>query len=447
MLPQAYLNHFKKTFLLAYPVCLSQLGHIMVGVIDTAMVGYVSTTAQAAASLANSLFTLVLVFSIGFSFGITPLVAAADGNKNLKQISLLLSNGFVINLLVGFLLFILLFISAPFLHYLHQPESVMEMTIPFFNILMLSILPITVFAILKQFTEGLSYTKIAMFISIGSNILNVVLNYIFIFGKLGVAPMGMIGSAKATLISRIIMATAMLVYVYKSKHFKIYYKAIRIKSISFSVMKKIAEIGIPSGLQFLFEVGAFCFATIMVGWLGIQQLAAHQIALSIASITYMIASGIGAAATVRVGNYYGQKDIVNLKLAGFSAVIMVTFLMIICALTFILTRNLSPQFFSINGDVKTIASSLLVIAAFFQLSDGIQVVSLGALRGIADVRVPTYITLVSYWLIALPIGYALGFTFHLGVQGVWYGLLIGLTVAAILLLTRFYYKRKKFNLV
>ena len=259
--------------------------------------------------------------------------------------------------------------------------------------------------------------------------------------------MGMIGSAKATLISRIIMATAMLVYVYKSKHFKIYYKAIRIKSISFSVMKKIAEIGIPSGLQFLFEVGAFCFATIMVGWLGIQQLAAHQIALSIASITYMIASGIGAAATVRVGNYYGQKDIVNLKLAGFSAVIMVTFLMIICALTFILTRNLSPQFFSINGDVKTIASSLLVIAAFFQLSDGIQVVSLGALRGIADVRVPTYITLVSYWLIALPIGYALGFTFHLGVQGVWYGLLIGLTVAAILLLTRFYYKRKKFNLV
>lgn len=442
MLSGNYLTHYKRTFLLAYPVCLSQLGHIMVGVVDTAMAGYVGTEAQAAVALANSIFTLILVFAIGFSFGITPPVAAADGNKDQQQITLLLSNGLLINLLLGILLFAFLSISSPLLHYLNQPESVVEMAIPFFNILMLSLIPITMFATLKQFTEGLSYTKMAMIISIGSNLLNILLNYVFIFGKAGIEPMGIMGSCWATFISRTLMAIGMLIYLFRSKHFRAYREGFSIRNISVELIKKITGIGIPSGFQFLFEVGAFSFAAIMVGWLGTKQLAAHQIALSLASITYMIASGVGAAATVRVGNYYGKKNKDNLRTAGLSALIMVMVFMTISAITFVSAREWLPSFFSNNAEVKAMASSLLIIAALFQLSDGIQVVGLGALRGIEDVRVPTYITLISYWVIALPGAYLMGFTFELGIKGIWYGLMIGLSVAAILLFTRFYYKSR-----
>ncbi len=448
LLSKNYLTNYKATFLLAYPVVISQLGHIMVGVVDTAMVGQIGTIEQAAVALSNSLYTLVLVFGLGVSYGVTPLVAAADSSKNHLENAALLKNGIFINTILGFLLFLLLFSISPILNLFNQKQEVVDLAIPFLNVMMLGMIPLCIFSGFKQFTEGLSFTRIAMWITVVSNLLNILLNYLMIFGHWGFPEMGLMGSCWASFISRVAMAIAMFVYVYYNKHFKIYWEGfnftirdfIRIDKL---LVKKILAIGIPSGLQWVFEVGAFAFAVIMIGWISPDAQAAHQIALSIAASTYMMASGLSAAASVRVGNQLGLKSREGVRTAGFSAFAMVLIFMGLMAVLFILFQQFIPTLFSKESNVISIASSLLVIAAFFQLSDGVQVVGLGALRGVKDVKIPTIITLIAYWAIGLPMSYVFGFKMNLGVEGIWYGLSLGLTIAAVFLLWRFNYVSKR----
>jgi MATE family multidrug resistance protein len=266
-----------------------------------------------------------------------------------------------------------------------------------------------------------------------------------IFGHFGFPAMGLMGSCWASFISRVLMALAMFLYVYKDPSFKKYWTGFSFGAISKPLCKKILAIGVPSGLQWVFEVGAFAFAVIMMGWISADSQAAHQIALSIAATTYMMASGVSAAASVRVGNALGLNDRKALRTAGFSAFIIVLFFMGFTAVCFILFREQLPVLFSKNSDVIGIASSLLVIAAFFQLSDGTQVVALGALRGMKDVKVPTIITLIAYWVVGLPLSYILAFKAGLGAEGIWYGLLIGLTITAVLLYWRFDYVSRKLD--
>ena len=439
----SYIKSYKATFYLAYPVVLSQLGHIMVGVVDTAMVGRIGTVQQAAVALSNSLYTLVLVFGLGVSYGITPLVAAADSSKNIGENAALLKHGILINTILGILLFLLLFSISPVLRLFNQKQEVVDMAIPFLNVMMLGMIPLCIFSGFKQFTEGLSFTRIAMIITIGANLLNVLFNYVLIFGHWGIPAMGLMGSCWASFISRVIMALTMYAYVYYNKEFRKYWTGFSFRNISRVLIKKILAIGVPSGLQWVFEVGAFAFAVIMIGWISPKAQAAHQVALSIAATTYMMASGLSAAASVRVGNQAGLQNREGVRTAGFSAFIMVLAFMGICATCFILFRELLPVIFNKDPEVISIASSLIVIAAFFQLSDGTQVVGLGALRGVKDVKIPTIITLIAYWAIGLPMSYILAFKFNLGVQGVWYGLSLGLTIAAVLLFLRFNYVSKR----
>jgi multidrug resistance protein, MATE family len=443
LLSKDYREHYKNTFLLAYPVCLSQLGHVMVGVVDTGMVGQIGTKEQAAVSLANTLYILVLVFAIGVSFGITPLVASAHSRKDSNEISGLLKNGLFINVILGLILFVFLYFSSSLLGRMDQAPEVVDLAIPFFNIMVFSMIPLSIFMSLKQFTEGLSLTKVAMYISIGGNLLNIILNYILIFGGAGFEPMGMMGSCWATFISRLAMAIGMFLYVYLGRDFINYRSGFILKNFSSDVLKKILKIGFPSGLQFAFEVGAFCFAVIMIGWISPESMAAHQIAISFAALTYMTASGVSAATTVRVGNFFGLKDARSMRQAGFSSFIMVIAFMILMAVLLIIFNKVIPGYFNHDEKVIQIASSLFIIAAFFQLSDGVQVVGLGALRGIKDVNIPTAITLVSYWMIGLPLSYFLAFVLDLGVEGIWYGLMAGLTMAALLLFFRFEYVSRK----
>jgi len=438
-----YLKNYKATFILAYPVILSQLGHIMVGVVDTAMVGQIGTIEQAAVALSNSLYTLVLVFGLGVSYGITPLVAAADSSSNYSENAALLKHGIIINTLLGILLFVLLFAISPVLNLFDQKEAVVDQAIPFLNVMMLGMIPLCIFSGFKQFTEGLSFTGIAMLITVGANLLNILLNYLMIFGHWGFPEMGLMGSCWASFISRVAMALVMFAYVYYNKEFKKYWLGFNFRNISKELTKKILGIGVPSGLQWFFEVGAFAFAVIMIGWISPDAQAAHQIALSLAATTYMMASGLSAAASVRVGNQLGLKSREGIRTAGFSAFAMVLIFMGTMAISFILLQNYLPTLFSKEHNVIAISSSLLVIAAFFQLSDGIQVVGLGALRGVKDVKIPTIITLVAYWMIGLPMSYILGFKLHLGVEGIWYGLSLGLTISAILLFWRFNYVSKR----
>jgi MATE family multidrug resistance protein len=282
-----------------------------------------------------------------------------------------------------------------------------------------------------------------MLVTVGSNLLNILLNYLMIFGHWGFPKMGLMGSCWASFISRVAMAIAMFLYVYYNKHFKKYWEGFNFRNISKDLTKKILAIGIPSGLQWFFEVGAFAFAVIMIGWISPDAQASHQVALSIAASTYMMASGLSAAASVRVGNQLGLKNREGVRTAGFSAFAIVLVFMSITATCFILFKDWLPGLFTKDLNVIRIASSLLVIAAFFQLSDGIQVVGLGALRGMKDVKIPTVITLIAYWGIGLPMSYILGFKYNLGAQGVWYGLSLGLTIAAVFLFLRFNYVSKR----
>jgi multidrug resistance protein, MATE family len=443
LLSTDYIKSYKATFSLAYPVVLSQLGHIMVGVVDTAMVGQIGTVPQAAVALSNSLYTLVLVFGLGVSYGITPLVAAADSSNDIKGNAELLKHGIVINTVLGILLFALLFSLSPILNLFNQKQEVVDLAIPFLNVMMLGMIPLCIFSGFKQFTEGLSFTGIAMLITIGSNLLNILLNYLMIFGHWGFPEMGLMGSCWASFISRVVMAVLMFVYVYYNKQFRKYREGFSFRKLSADLTKKILNIGVPSGLQWVFEVGAFAFAVIMIGWISPKAQAAHQVALSIAATTYMMASGLSAAASVRVGNQAGLHNREGLRTAGFSAFVMVLAFMGICALCFILFKDQLPLLFTKDAEVVSISSTLIAIAAFFQLSDGVQVVGLGALRGIKDVKLPTLITLVAYWAIGLPMSYVFAFKLGLGAQGVWYGLSLGLGIAAVSLFLRFNYISKR----
>jgi multidrug resistance protein, MATE family len=436
-------RHFKANISLAYPVMLSQLGHILVGVADSIMVGQLGAEPLAAASLANSIFSMVLTFGIGISYAITPFVAKYDGENNLEKSSEVLRTGFWINAIAGVALFIIVTGSSFVLHYLNQPADVVDLAIPYLGIITFSLVPFMFFQSFKQFAEGLSLTKVAMAITVGANLINIGLNYILIFGKMGFEPMGLNGAGIATLLSRVMMALGMFYYIAKSKKLAKYKIRLNIKGVTKKLVNQLLKIGLPTGVQFIFEVGAFSFAAIMMGWMGAETLAAHQIAINLAAVSYMTATGISAAATVRVGNQLGKNDIPTLRMAGFTSFAMGIAFMTITCIIFITGNFFLPSLYIDDMEVINIAASLLIIAGFFQISDGIQVVGLGALRGLGDVKVPTVITLIAYWVLGLPVGYLLCFQFGLGPEGIWYGLLIGLSVAAVLLFTRFNYISRK----
>lgn len=432
---QSYRTHIKTTFLIAYPVMLSQLGHILVGVADSMMVGALGAEPLAAVSLANSLVSLALMFGIGVSIAITPLVAAADGGDTTYDQSQIFRHGLVINVITGGALAGILVSSAYALPWFNQPPRVVDLTIPYLIIVASSTVPFMLFQTFRQYAEGLSFTRTAMVITLSANLLNVLLNYLLIYGYAGFPAMGLNGAGVATLISRIVMAAAMAIYVIRSPWFRSV--PARLSSLQKILVSRMLKIGVPTGFQYIFEVGTFSFASIMMGWLGTQALAAHQIALNLAAISYMIATGLAAAATVRIGNQLGQRDMPNLRRVGWSALFMSTLLMSVSAGIFLVFNHTLPTLYVDEISVIDLAASLLVIAAFFQLSDGIQAVGLGILRGMADVKVPTLITLVAYWGIGIPIAYVLAFPVGWGAQGIWIGLLISLTVAAILLVRRF----------
>ncbi|MCG8319137.1 MAG: MATE family efflux transporter [Cytophagales bacterium] len=439
----SYKEHIKKNISLALPVMLSQMGQVLVGVADSVMVGRVGVEPLAASSLANSLFYFIFMFGVGVSYAITPLVAKADSIDDHRESGVLLRHGLLTNMVVALVLFLLLMLATRLIHLLKQPETVIVLSVPYLIVISVSLLPFMLFQTFRQFCEGLSLTKVPMYFTIAANVINIMLNYILIFGKLGFEPMGLMGAGWATLIARLLMGAGMALYVIYAKRFKHYREGFATIKIKVERLKKLLELGIPTGMQFIFEVGAFAAAAIMAGWLGTEPLAAHQIAINLSSLSYMMASGISAAATVRVGNQMGRRDIPMLIKAGRSSFVLAASFMTICGITFITGKELLPSFYVDEASVINIAASLLVIAAFFQVSDGLQVVGLGALRGMEDVKIPTVITLFAYWVVGLPMGYLLGFHWHLGIEGIWYGLLTGLSLSAIMLLLRFHFLTQK----
>ncbi len=432
-------EHFQKNIILAYPVVIGQLGHIMVSVADTVMVGRVGVIPLAAATFAGTFYHILMMFGIGVSYAVTPLVAAAKPDDQ-SRLMHYLQNGLLLNFLLSVGLTAIALGASQFLMFFGQEVPVAEAAESYLIIVSSSLIPLMVFQTYRQFSEGKSDTFNPMVVSIVSNLVNVGLNYVLIYGALGFPELGLNGAAWATLISRVVMALMMIWMIRKHlTGFKFEFE--------WAQAKRMIKIGFPSGLQYVFEVGAFATAAIMAGWISAEAIAAHQIAINLAAISFMCATGLAAASTVRIGNQMGLKDLPNLKLAGYTSFITVAIFMSFAALTFILLREPLAALYVKDTGVQTVAAGLLVIAAAFQISDGLQAVGLGVLRGLTDVKVPTLITFVAYWLLAIPGGYVLGFVFDLGVDGIWYGLSGGLTVAAILHMYRFsnLIKKVRFN--
>ena len=401
------------------------------------MVGHLGAESLAAVGLATVVFNVFMLFGIGVSYAITPLVAEADGEKNDKNISNTLKHGLLVNIVNGLILILVVYFGKNLLYHINQPAEVVTLAIPFLDIIMYSLVPILIYQSFKQFAEGLSNTRIAMVIILVSNVVNIILNYVLIYGHAGFPALGVEGAGWATFTSRIFMAAAIAAYVYYLPAFRKFRDGFSIGGYSKKLFNKILQLGVPSGAQFIFEVAAFDFSLIMMGWLGTKAQAAHQIAINLATLSYMTTAGLAAAATIRVGYFLGKKDFRNLKLASFTLLGMALVLMTAWALLFIIGRQWLPTLYVDDITVIPIASSLLIIAGIFQLSDGTQVVCASALRGLQDVKIPSSFIFIAYWIIGLPLGYWLGFRTSYGPTGIWLGLLLGLTLTAIAMFMRF----------
>jgi multidrug resistance protein, MATE family len=438
-----YQTHLREGFLLAFPVMISMLGQVMTGVADSVMIGWTGATPLAAASLANSFFGVLLFFGIGVSYAITPLVAEADGAQEPQKIIDTLRHGLIINLTIGLLLTMLVVFGQRALFHIGQPADVVELAIPYLLIITYSIIPTMVFQTFRQFAEGMQRTRMAMVIMIACNFLNIGLNYVLIYGTWFFPELGMNGAGWATFVSRVAMAVWMAAYVYRAKRFANYRAGFAFGNYSRALLNKMLHIGLPAGAQFIFEATAFGFSAIMMGWIGTAPLAAHQIAINLATISYMTTSGIGAAATIRVGIFFGKRDQQAIRTAGFTLIGLGLFIMLLWGILFVVGKHFLPSLYIDDPLVLQTVAPLMIIAGFFQLSDGTQVVCAGALRGLQDVKIPSLLIFVAYWVIALPIGYILAFKFDYGAEGIWYGLLIGLTLTASAMVWRFHWLSRK----
>ena len=428
------------------------LGHTFVSLVDNIMVGQLGSAELAAVSLGNSFIFIAMSLGIGFSTAITPLIAEADSEKNFKKGKSSFKHGLFLCTVLSLALFVLILLAKPLMYLMKQPEEVVVLAMPYLDLVAFSLIPLIIFQGFKQFSDGLSLTKYPMYATILANVINVVLNYVLIFGKFGFPQMGIVGAAIGTLVSRVIMLF-FLWYLLKNKEkSKAYVTNIKLFVLNNSMIIKILNLGFPSAMQMFFEVAIFTAAIWLSGLLGKNPQAANQIALNLSSMTFMVAMGLSVAAMVRVGNQKGLRDFKELRRIAFSIFLLGLGLAFIFAILFLVFHNMLPKIyvdlndatnFIDNTEVVSIAAKLLIASAIFQLSDSAQVIILGALRGLQDVKIPTFITFVAYWVFGFPISYFLGKEDAYGSFGIWLGLLVGLTSAAILLYLRFNYLTKR----
>jgi MATE family multidrug resistance protein len=431
------------------------LGHTLIGIVDNFMVGNLGSTELAAVSLGNSFIFIGMSLGIGFSTAITPLIAEADAEKDDKKIRTTFHHGLLLCTILGIAVFILIVLSKPIMNLMNQPEAVVKLATPYIDWVAFSLIPVIVFQGYKQFADGLSQTKYSMYAIYLANVVHVFFNYVLIYGVWGFPKLGILGAALGTVISRIMMVVFMHFILRKNAAFKRYFKNFTFKEIRKSILNRIINLGFPSAMQMLFEVTLFTAAIWLSGSLGKNSQAANQIALIMASTTFMFAMGFSVTAMIRMGFHKGSKDFKSLIISARSIFLLTIIFEMFFGLIFVVFHNYLPHLFLNmsdpsqvidNAEIISIASKLLLVAAVFQISDGIQVVVLGALRGLQDVKIPMYITFVAYWVVGFPTSYYLGKYTNLGATGIWIGLLAGLTAAALFLYIRFARLTKRLTL-
>ena len=447
-----YTKEFSYNLKLATPVILGMLGHTFVSFVDNIMVGQLGAVELAAVSLGNSFIFIAMSIGIGFSTAITPLVAEADAEGNFVKGKYAFKHGLFLCTVLSLVLFGMLLLAKPLMYIMEQPEEVVVLAIPYLDLVAFSLVPLIVFQAFKQFSDGLSLTKYPMYATLLANILNVIINYMLIFGKFGFPEMGIVGAAVGTLVSRFVMLFYLCFLLSKKEKSRAYVTGIKCFQLTKQALKKMINLGLPSAMQMFFEVGIFTAAIWLSGTLGANAQAANQIALNLSSMTFMVATGLSVTAMIRVGNQKGLKDFKTLKRIAQSIFLLGFIFAVIFALFFAVFNEVLPNLYvdldnpvdALDvAEVVNIAATLLLAAAVFQITDSLQVIVLGALRGLQDVYIPTAITFIAYWLIGFPISYYLGKEDSYASLGIWIGLLAGLSSAALLLYIRFVYLTKR----
>ena len=436
-------RYYKDILRLAGPVILTQAGQILVQLIDNAMVGQLGTLPLAAVSFSGTVFNMLFMLAMGMTFGLTPLVGEMYATSNHRVSASYLQNSILLYGGMGVIVFTLMMGMIPVMPYMGQPADVVAAAIPYYKYVAWSVLPFMIFAAFKQFLEGVGNTKVAMAIVITSNVINVIFNWLFIYGKWGFPEMGAAGAGLATLISRILTPILIITYFWRRDSFHRYFTLFSMKNFSWTRVKSLIRVGWPISLQMFMEISAFALTGIMMGWIGTVEIAANQIASIISNLAFMILIAISSSVTICVSHAYGRRNFGEIKLyarAGYRLGLMWNG---IIAIIFLITRNYLPLIFNTDPEVVRLASVLLLFVALFQIPDGLQSISIGILRGIQDVKIIILIAFVSYIVISLPVGYLCAFVLGMGAAGLWVGLIFGLTAAAVMGISRYRRQMKK----
>ena len=434
---RAWLPQYRENLSLALPVMLSQVGQVFVQLCDNAMVGHLGALSLAAVSFGGAVFVIFLFFGTGISMGLTPLVGEMYARHDYRTSARLFQNALVLNSVVGILLFAVLQMFGQCLGLMGQSEEVVAEAAPYYNYLAWSIIPFMIFAAFKQFLEGVGNTMTGMVVVLTANAINIFFNYLLIYGHGGFPAMGAAGAGLATLISRICMPLFVLIYFIRVPSLRRYFRFFTWIAQGWRMTRRLLAVGLPISMQMVLEVSAFALTLIMMGWIGTVEQAAHQVVLSISNIVYMIIVGISSATTIMVSHRYGVGDYRGFRRAATASWhlgLVANGLTMTC---FILFRPWLPLMFTSDEAVLAVAAQLFVMAAIYQIPDGLQTIALGVLRGMQDVRVTMNYAFVAYIVINLPVGYLCAFTLRLGAPGLWIGFIVGLTVAAILFITRY----------
>ena len=434
--PRLFRTELAKTLALACPIMAGQVGQMLMGLVDTIMVGHVGTDSLAAAAFANCLMSVAFVFGIGILTSVGVLVSRAHGARMDEHKQVILRSSIWLAAMIGVILATVMTLTQPWLSVFRQPEAVLTLAKPFLAILSWSLVPALVFISSKTFSEALSRPLAPALIMYLGVALNVFLNWVLIFGNLGAPALGLVGAGYATLISRIATMTGTLVYCVRVTGSGL--SVLLPSLLSLPTLQTLLRIGLPVGCQYLCEVGAFASAAVLMGWIGTAALAAHQIAITCAATTFMFPLGIAQAVSVRIGQAVGAGTHELVRVIGFGGLCLSGLIMLVFALVYATLGHPIANTFNSDSAVVDLTASLLLVAGLFQIADGVQVTAMGGLRGLADVGTPMILAFVFYWLCAIPVGYIAAFVFRAEAVGIWAGLATGLFLAAITLTTRFW---------
>lgn len=430
-------QHYRALLSLGIPIVIGQIGVIILGFADTLMIGHHSTTELAAASFVNNMFNLAIIFSTGFSYGLTPIVGGLFGRGQHSDVGCALKNSLAANSLLAVLVCAAMAGVYASIPHMGQPEELIPYIQPYFLILLASIPFVLWFNGFKQFADGITDTKIPMWILLCGNVLNIIGNYVLIYGKLGFPELGLFGAGISTLFSRILMVIAFVILFFMTNRYKDYRIGFNHGNINKAEFVRLNKLGWPIAGQMGMETASFSLSAIMIGWLGSMELASYQIMMAVSQVCFMMYYGMGAAVSVRISNFHGQGDIENVRRTaryGFHIILVMLFM---TGIPIFLLRNQIGGWFTDNDTVSAMVASVIYPFLFYQFGDALQINFANSLRGIADVKPMLLYAFIAYFVISLPAGYIFGFVLKGGLTGVWMAFPFGLTSAGLMYWLRF----------